>query len=99
MVVYASAAAVASAQVAQVADAIVDASVLQPVAEERSGYVVETETLLIKKTMKQVWWRARRLRRRWWKRLRNCLHCQRFLLQLSLLQGGHTTLPFFGHYD
>ena len=43
VVVCASAAAVAAAQVAQVADAIVDASVLQPVAEERSGYVVETE--------------------------------------------------------
>ena len=41
-VVCASAAAVATAQVAQVADAIVDASMLQPVAEERSGYVVET---------------------------------------------------------
>ena len=42
LVVFCASATAAVAQVATAADAIVDASSFQPVAEERSGYVEDT---------------------------------------------------------
>ena len=84
--------ALAAAAVAD--DALVVASALQPLAEERSGWVLYISTdfnsIMGGQTQtieKQVRRRARWLWRRQWKRLGNCMHCERILLQLPLLQG------------
>ena len=79
-------------------DALVVASALQPLAEERSGWVLyistdfnsimdgQTQTIE-KQVRRRTRWLWRRRQRNW-----NCMCCERLLLQLPLLQGNHTSM-------